>query len=131
MQTQNFNIGQELIVSISSSRYLGQNSKVTTEKITKIGSKWVYLGDDYRNLKFMKSDPTMALYGGNRSSPGNCYLSQKDYDFYLETRVCKDNLIKLINKSGYYWIKDLRKDQVENILTILQNPKSTYNLEIK
>jgi hypothetical protein len=71
---EGWHVGMMVFVVIDKDR-----NRVSTfyEAITKIGRKWITIGEGYKPYRF--DAETLFLDGGDYSSPGRVYASERDY----------------------------------------------------
>jgi hypothetical protein len=88
-----------------------------TETITKVGRKWITLGDDYRQARF--DAETMRIDGGTYSSPGMVYADKEDYlRTSLKEKLWKDFRLRLPDAApDHFTLGD-----VENLISLVQSP---------
>ena len=79
MSAKDFYVGLKLFVAFNDRRSGNLNKEMT---ITKIGRKWLTLGDGWDSVR-VDAD-TMHLDGRGYSSPGDAYLSQEDWESSTE-----------------------------------------------
>jgi hypothetical protein len=82
MNKSDFTIGQK-VWFVRSENYSRAERKPVEYTITKIGNKWVTLGNNFYKFNI----ETMDVDGGQYSSPGKIYLNPED--FYTELRIKK------------------------------------------
>jgi hypothetical protein len=76
-----------------------------TETITKVGRKWITLGDDYRQARF--DAETMRIDGGTYSSPGRVYANEEDYrSTTLKEKLWQDLYIRLTSQAPDHFTVD-------------------------
>lgn len=74
MKTNKFEVGQELFQVFINNRSKHEPRYI---KITKIGRKWVYVGEDWRETRF---DPKTMIEDAKGYSPNSrFYFSEADY----------------------------------------------------
>ena len=97
-------VGQELF-------YVSKNTgRKKIVAVKKIGRKWAYVSGLYRGRVDIK---TLAVDGGNYSSPGQCYLSEKAYRDELELDKAWRELVYHFN-----WIKRPERISISSIKVI-------------
>lgn len=106
---QGWEVGQTVYV-VFDRKYDGHDPEGRIETITKIGRRWIEVGDPrWRKARF--DAETMILDGGNYSSPGRIWPSEAEYRESLEVQKAWRDLVSRLpwQAPNHFTVEDVKQ----------------------